>query len=162
MIELDKTLFITFVLLNIANVIIQTIKSLCTIKGSKWVAAWANCIAYALYTYVVIYMVCDLPNWLKATVIGLANLIGVFIVKAFEEKMQKDKLWKIESTIQKRYFEPLLKECKEKNLTFNYIDIEKFFIFNFYAATKADSKKIGELLKKYEAKYFASESLNIY
>lgn len=107
-------------------------------------------------------MVCDLPNWLKATVIGLANLVGVFIVKAFEEKMQKDKLWKIESTIQRKYFESLSKECKKKNLTFNYIDIEKFFIFNFYAATKADSKKIGELLKKYEAKYFASESLNIY
>ena len=87
-------LLIQFIILNIANVIIQTIKSIATIKCGKGVAALANAIAYGLYTIVVIYMVCELPLWQKVLIVGGANLVGVYIVKALEEKGKKSKLWK--------------------------------------------------------------------
>ena len=65
---MNEKLFITFVILNIVNVIIQTVKSLATVKCGKTVASIVNAIAYGLYTVVVVYTVCDLPLWLKVVV----------------------------------------------------------------------------------------------
>jgi uncharacterized protein YebE (UPF0316 family) len=151
-------LFWTFVLLNVVNVIIQTIKSLCTVKGNKIVAAVANAVAYGLYTVVVIYMVCELPTWQKVLVVGACNLVGVYLVKLFEEKLRKDKLWKIEVTIPKKEFEAVIAEAKNQDLSFNYVDINKYYLFNFYCPTQADSAEVKNLLSQHEAKYFVSES----
>ena len=73
---MNTQLLITFIIFNIINVIIQTVKSLATIKCGKTVAAVVNAIAYGLYTYIVVLTVCDLPLWLKVAVVGGANLIG--------------------------------------------------------------------------------------
>jgi len=151
-------LLILFILLNAVNVVIQTIKSLLTIKGGKLVAASANAIAYGLYTVVVIYMVCELPLLWKVLIIGACNFIGVFVVKLIEEKIRKEKLWKIEVTIPSAEKENLLIDCERMDLTFNYIDIHKYFIFNFYCETKDESKAVKEMLTNYKAKYFVSES----
>ena len=151
-------LLILFIILNAVNVVIQTIKSLLTIKGGKLVAASANAIAYGLYTVVVIYMVCELPLLWKVLIIGACNFIGVFVVKLIEEKIRKEKLWKIEVTIPSAEKENLLIDCERMDLTFNYIDIHKYFIFNFYCETKDESKAVKEMLTNYKAKYFVSES----
>ena len=80
-------LLLTFILLNIFNVIIQTVKSLCTVKCGKGVAAIVNALAYGLYTFVVIYMTIDGLNiWVKAGIIALCILVGVWVVKFIEEK----------------------------------------------------------------------------
>ena len=44
----------SYIVFNILNVIIQTIKSIVTIKCNKWIAAIVNAIAYGLYTYIVV------------------------------------------------------------------------------------------------------------
>ena len=108
---MNEKLFITFVILNIVNVIIQTIKSLATVKCGKTVASIVNAVAYGLYTVVVVYTVCDLPLWLKVVVVGVANLIGVYVVKLIEEKSRKDKLWKIEATFEKEYLDSIRYYC---------------------------------------------------
>jgi uncharacterized protein YebE (UPF0316 family) len=92
-------LLIIFIVANIINVVIQTIKSICTINCGKWTAAWVNALAYGFYTYIVILMSADLPLLSKCIIIGLCNLIGVYVVKAIEEKMAKERLWKIEMTV---------------------------------------------------------------
>ena len=92
---MDWTLFWIFVVLNVVNVVIQTVKAIATIKCGKVPAAVINAAAYGLYTIVVVYTVCELPLWLKATVVAVANLVGVYVVKVFEEKARKDKLWKV-------------------------------------------------------------------
>ena len=90
---------ILFIILTIANVIIQTIKSICTIKCGKSIAAIVNAVAYGLYTFVIFYTSADgLSIWWKAILTALANLVGVYLVKLFEEKVRKDKLWRIECT----------------------------------------------------------------
>ena len=70
-------LLITFILLNIANVIIQTIKSIATIKCGKGIAAIVNAVAFGLYTIVTVYMLCELPLWWKAGIVAACNLVGV-------------------------------------------------------------------------------------
>lgn len=156
---MDIKLLTIFVLLNVVNVIIQTVKSIATIKCGKTVAALVNAIAYGLYTVVVVYTVCDLPLWLKVIVVGVANLIGVYAVKYFEEKGRKDKLWKVEATVYEPYTESLHNDLKKVELPHNYIEeIGKYTIFNVYCETQEDSRKAKEILDYHKAKYFVSES----
>lgn len=155
---MNEKLFITFVILNIVNVIIQTVKSLATVKCGKTVASIVNAIAYGLYTVVVVYTVCDLPLWLKVVVVGLANLVGVFVVKLIEEKSRKDKLWKIEATFEKEYLDIINKNV---GIPHSYIDIGSHVIFNFYAENQRQSAIVKDIVHKYNGKYFVSESKNL-
>lgn len=151
-------LLILFIICNIANVIIQTIKSIATIKGSPLVAALVNAIAYGFYTYIIIITNCNLPIWQKMIIVALANLVGVFVVKLVEEKSKKDKIWKVEVTVQKKDFNDLIMKCKKLDLSYNYIDIEKYYLFNFYCDTQKDTTILKELLTAYKVKYFVSET----
>ena len=159
---MDWNLFWIFVVLNVVNVVIQTIKSIATIKCGKVPAAVINAVAYGLYTIVVVYTVCELPLWLKATVVAVANLVGVYVVKVLEEKARKDKLWKVEATLRSQNIEPQYDDCiielKESNIPFNYIDANKYIIVNCYCATQKESAQVKTILDKYRAKYFVSES----
>lgn len=154
---MNTSLLVLFVSLNVANVIIQTIKSIATIKCKPMIAAIVNAIAYGLYTVVLVYMVCDLPLWAKVVVVGGANLVGVYLVKFFEERGRKDKLWKVEVTVPTCSAEKVDKELQE--VSHSYITLsEKHTLFNVYCATQTESKKVKEIVKQYGAKYFVTES----
>ena len=156
---MDIKLLITFIILNIFNVIIQTVKSIATVKCGKSVASVVNAIAYGLYTIVTVYMLCDLDLWLKALIVALCNLVGVFVVKFFEEKARKDKLWKVEATVFNPYTESLHEELNSANLSHNYIEgVGKYSVFNIYCETQSDSAKAKEILDRHKAKYFVSET----
>ena len=156
-----NTLLLTFILLNIANVIIQTIKSIATIKCGKGVAAIVNAVAFGLYTVVTVYMLCELPLATKALIVAGCNLVGVYVVKYFEEKARKDKLWKVEVTIPAEQAEQMIEDCKYYGFTYNYVNIEKWYLFNFYCPTQKDSANVRKLLHSYDAKYFVTESKNL-
>ena len=152
-----------FIVLNVLNVVIQTVKSIATIKCGAWAAAGINALAYGLYTVVVVYMNADGLGLLwKAIIIGLANLLGVYVVKVIEIKSRKDKLWKVEATIHSQGIEPKYDDCiialKDSGVPFNYIDAEKYIIINCYCATQSESSRVKNILNEYGAKYFVSES----
>lgn len=154
---MNTSLLLLFIVLNIGNVIVQTIKSIATIKCKPLMAAIVNAIAYGLYTVVLVYMVCDLPLWAKVLVVGFANLIGVFFVKFFEDKARKEKLWKVEVTIPTKY--AFAVDLDLKNIPHSYIKLsDKHTLFNFYCNTQAESKKVKEIVNQYGAKYFVAES----
>lgn len=155
---MDFKLLTIFIVLNIINVIIQTVKSLATVKCGKLIAALVNAVAYGLYTVVVVYMVCDLPLWLKVVIIGACNLVGVFCVKWAEEKARKDKLWKVEATVSKTDFETNKELLDLFKVPHNYIDIGKYVILNFYCTTGKQSATVKNLLDEMNAKYFVAES----
>ena len=74
-----------FIILNVVNVIIQTIKSIVTINGTPFAAAVINAVTFAIYTVVVVFMNADgLGIIWKALIIGVVNFIGVYIVKWWE------------------------------------------------------------------------------
>ena len=158
---MDFKLLIIFIVLNIVNVVIQTVKSLATVKCGKLIAALVNAVAYGLYTVVVVYMVCDLPLWLKVVIIGACNLVGVFCVKWAEEKARKDKLWKVEATVNKIDFHTNKELLDLLKVPHNYIDIGKYVILNFYCATGKQSAIVKNLLDEMNAKYFVAESKTI-
>ena len=152
-------LLIIFIVLNIANVIIQTVKSIATIKCGKAVAALVNAVAYGLYTVVTVYMMCELNLGLKALIVALCNLVGVFVVKWAEEKARKDKLWKVEATVLRGYTQSLRADLDKADIPHNYLEnVGKYTLFNIFCSTQKQSAKAKEIMAKYEAKYFVTES----
>ena len=151
-------LLIVFVVMNVLNVVIQTIKSICTIKCGKAVAAIVNAVAYGLYTYIVVLTMCDLPLLAKCLIVAGCNFVGVYVVKLIEEKARKDKLWKVEMTVPKKHFEEVCAALRIAKVPYNYVDIEKYVLVNCYCATQQDSAHIKDFMKNYDVKYFVSES----
>lgn len=150
-------LLILFIILNIVNVIVQTIKSLVTVKGNKYTAAIINALAYGFYTIVVVYMLCDLPLFTKAFVVALCNLVGVFIVKLIEEKSRRCKLWKIEMTIPTQHTSVVDHELIAIPHSYQILS-PKHCIFTFYCASEEETDRVKQVVDKYKAKYFVTEN----
>lgn len=151
-------MLVSFIFFNILNVVIQTAKSIVTIKCNKWVAAVVNAVAYGLYTYIVVLTASDINLWFKIITVALANLVGVFIVKWVEEKKRKEMLWKVEFTIKKELLENVKTLLILAKIPHSYIEIGKNVIVNAYCATSKESESVKEIIKKYNAKYFVSET----
>lgn len=155
-------LLILFIVMNVLNVIIQTVKSICTIKCGKTVAAIVNAVAYGLYTYIVVLTMCDLPLLAKCLIVAGANFVGVFVVKFIEEKARKDKLWKVEATIQNviYFIDYIKKECEKNKIPYSVLNVENvdYVVFNFYCATQEKSRIVKQICDGCNAKYFVSES----
>lgn len=154
---MSMNLLILFIVLNIVNVILQTIKSIATVKCKPFMAAVINAIAYGLYTVVLVYTVCDLPLWVKVAVTAMANLVGVYVVKVGEVKSEKDKLWKVEATVPTCHLDAI--DFDLRSVPHSYIQLsDKHTLFNFYCATQAESAKVKDIINQYDAKYFVAES----
>ena len=158
---MNISLYLTIVVLNILNVIIQTAKSLATVKCSKGMAAIANAVAYGLYSVVLVYMTCDLPLLTKSLVVAICNLVGVYIVKEVEERMKKDKLVKIEATVPGSRDEELVADCSLNHFSFNFVKTEEWTIFNIFSLSKEETEKVKQVLTAHNAKYFTSENKGI-
>ena len=150
-------LLITFIILSIINVIFSTVRSIVTIKGNKVTASFISGGYFAFYNIMLLYTVADFPMWQKCIITFVCNVIGVFIVKFIEEKSRKDKLWKVEATIPRAEASRLINYLENSELSYNYVDINKYYLFNFYCPTQKESASVKELLDNFHAKYFVSE-----
>lgn len=151
-------LIVIFIVANLLNVVIQTVKSIATIKCGKWGASIINALAYGFYTYIVVLTVCDLPLIFKCLVVAVANLVGVFIVKLFEEKARKDKLWKVEVAVPYEIAHRFWQGLKDKNIPHNYVKVGKWTMFNCYCMTQQDTQIVKDLAKNFNGKISAYES----
>lgn len=156
-----SNLIVIFTALTIVNVVFSTIKSIVTIKGGAFSASLISALYYGYYNIVLIYTVADFPLWQKVIVTFGCNLVGVFAVKYVEEKARKDKLWKVEATVKPNTKEDIETYCKKYGIPYNYVNIEKYLLFNFYCDTQAESSKVKKLLDAHDAKYFVNESKNL-
>ena len=81
------------------------------------------------------------------------------VILFYEKALRKDKLWKIEVTVLAESTANLRKELNEAGLSNKYIpNIGRYTEFNIYCPTQAESAKAKEILSKYNAKYFVTES----
>ena len=153
-------LLILFIVLNIANVILQTAKSICTVKCGKLVAAIANAVAYGLYTVVIVYTVCNLPLWEKILVVAVANFIGVYVVKMIEQKLEKEKLWKIELAIPiaNHDAQDIHHTLELREIPNNWITLDSWNIFNCYCMTKHQTEICQSIAKDLHGKISAYQA----
>lgn len=153
-------LLILFIVLNVVNVILQTAKNIATVKCGRTVAAIVNATAYGIYTVVLVYMNCDLALWQKVAIVAGSNLVGVYFVKFIEQKIKKDKLTKIEFSVNKNLvnYVQLKNELENAEISHNYTNFGKYNTYTCYCENKNKIELVKEIIKKYNAKYFASET----
>lgn len=150
---------ILFTICTMVNIILSTIKSIITIKGSKTAAALINAITFGFYTYVVVLTADgNIPTLWKCAITAICNLIGVWIVKFFEEKARKDKLWLVKCTIPKDKANECRNVLKTANISFSWIDIEKYVVFDTYCENQKQTEIVTKIAKQCKGKTFATEN----
>ena len=152
-----------FAIATIVNVTLSTIRSICTIKGGKWISAITNAICYGFYPLIVMLTAKGTVDIVvNMAITATANFICVWIIKFVEEKARKDKLWKVEATVLRGWTKELHKALVEAEIPHNYLEnVGKYTLFNIFCEKQSDSAKAKEILNRFEAKYFVTESKNL-
>lgn len=109
-----------FITLTIVNVIIQTVKSLCTVRCSTIVSASVNAIAYGLYTFVIFFTTAEgLPLWGKALITAVCNFFGVYVANILFDKMfAQTTRWKVEVSIPEDTVDDFEDNCDKMSLEY--------------------------------------------
>lgn len=144
-----------FFIISLINVILSSIKSICTVRYGRGINIITNVIAYSFYT-IVVKQTAALP--LVSTIIAtaIANAIGVWVSYVILDRVQKDRLWKVEVVVPKCYTEKLHYELSD--IPHNYIELGPRSLFNFYCETKAETAKVTSHCKSFGGKFFAAEN----
>jgi len=150
---------IFFALMTVINVTLSTIRSLCTIKGGKWLSAITNAVCYGFYPLIVMLTAKDTVTiWVNMIITAVANFVCVWLIKLVEEKARKDKMWKVEIAIPKEFTPFLHKDLKFSGIEHNYTEVGSWTMFNCYCMTQQDTKYAIQYAKDYKGKYSAYES----
>lgn len=149
-----------FTLATIVNVSLSTIRSICTIKGGKWISAITNAVCYGFYPLIVMLTAQGTVGIIiNMAITAVANFVCVYLIKLVEEKARKDKLWKVEATIPYNLTDELHKQLTAANIAHNYIEgVGAYTIFNIYCPSQAVSINVRSALEHCGAKYFVTES----
>ena len=155
---MNVVLFIlAFFAAQLVNVILSTIKSVITIKGTKQVAAIFSAINYGVNTF-VIKSITDVDMWIAIIVSVVCNLVGVYIGLWITEKLRKEQLWKITVTVPTENFEDFKVELKENNIDFISYETswDKYKVVDVFSRHKSKSKIIKKIFNNYDVKYTIS------
>lgn len=152
---LFSTTTLYFFLICLINVMLSSTKSICTVRYGRSINVITNVVAYSFYT-VVVKQTANLPLEVTVLSTAAANALGVWLSYAMLDMIQKDRLWKVEVVVPKKFTEALHKELS--SISHNYIELGPKVLFNFYCETKADTSKVIQHCKCYEGKFFAVEN----
>ena len=144
-----------FIILQVVNVILSTIKSIVMIRGNKWATIIANTIYFGIYT-AVIKQVASIDNiWLLIGVTMAANFIGTWAGLNITEKMRKADLWTIKTVVKIEYIKEYKKALNEANI--KYISYQttwdEYTAIDIFSENRSQSKVIKEILETFNAKY---------
>ena len=145
--------------LSFVNVVMQTVKSLCTVKCSTIVSATVNAIAYGLYVYVIFFTNAEGLSLLgKAIITAAANFSGVYIANIlFNKVFSHEVRWKVEVSVP-LIDAPMFVEQLEENEMEYYQDgsYNDWVSYAVFCPTKKDSGILKRILPD-TAKYNVSE-----
>lgn len=147
-----------FFLISLINVILSSTKSICTVRYGRGINVLTNVVAYSFYT-IVVKQTADLPLEITVIATAAANALGVWLSYVILDKIQKDRLWKIEVVLPKEYAEQAEALHEElSDIPHNFVEIGPRVLFNFYCSTREESSKVIKYCKKYNGKFFAVEN----
>lgn len=144
---------INFILLfcsiSLFNVIMQTVKSLCTVRCSTFIAACVNALTYAVYVYVIVYTNAEgLTLWGKALITAGANFVGVYIANFFFNKLfTKEVAWVVSVSV--LHPDVFLRKLNTNHLVYHdygYNSDQTYRLIDVYCPNKEASKKLSAIL----------------
>lgn len=151
---------IVFFVCSFLNVVLNTMKTILTIKASRQQAAIINAITFGFYAIVIKQLaVFSLPVTVTVTII--TNFIGVHVSLWMLDKFKKDKLWKI--TVTSSYEDTtywVSRDLKQAGIQYTVMptNIENRSVFDIYSENQEQSAKIKTIITGYYGiKYHVQE-----
>ena len=163
-----------FLILQLINVILSTIKSIITIRGNKLSAVLINSIYYGYYTLIIkavgtaetfsVFGI-EVDGTLAIAVITiLTNVIGVWLSLTVLERFRKDKLWLLKITVELPEVKDLKNELLKNNLKFITLSStwKDALAIEVYLYSKDETRQVSDLLKKFNTvKYCIIETESV-
>lgn len=144
-----------FIILQVVNVILSTIKSIVMIKGNKWGTIIANTIYFGVYT-AVLKQLTAIDNLIILVIITmLANFFGTWLGINITEKLRKADLWTIKVVIKIEYIKDFKQALNDANL--KYISYQttwdEYTAIDIFSETRSQSALVKPILERFNAKY---------
>lgn len=160
-----------FLVLQLVNVVLSTIKSFLTIKGNKWSAVIANAIYFGYYTFIIkaignsdtfdIFGMQVDGTITIAVITIITNFIGVYVSLTLMEKLRKDRLWLLKATVKENQCQALVNDLVKANLSFIVLHCNwnKVKPIDVYLYNKNETTICKNIIKKYDSvKYCVIET----
>lgn len=146
-----------FFLCQLINVVLSTIKSVVTIKGTKLVASVFSAVNYGFNT-VIIKVIADVELYIAVIVSVVCNLVGVYFGLWITEKLRKEQLWKITVTVPTENLSNFKKDLLTNDIDFIAYETswKDYKVVDIFSKHKSTSKVIKEIFKHYNVKYTIS------
>lgn len=161
---MNLNFLILYCALSFVNVVIQTVKSLCTVKCSTFISACVNAIAYGLYVYVIFFTNAEgLSLWGKAIITAVANFTGVYLANFLFSKMfNKEVEWVIDVNIPYVKSQGFADACRAQNLSFHHHGFNcrdnMMVLYTVFCPTHIESEKLKKILPE-GSKYLVHENI---
>lgn len=146
---------ILFIILQVVNVILSTIKSIVLIKGHKWATIIANTIYFGVYTAVLKQLTTIDNLWVLVVITMIANFVGTWIGIEVTEKLRKADLWIIKTVVPIERIKEYKAALNEANI--KYISYQTTWdectAVDIFSENRTQSKTIKAILDQFNAKY---------
>lgn len=149
-------LITAFFFAQLINVVLSTIRSIVLIKGSKKTAVIFNVISYTINAFVTALIAGVVTNVIFVCVItAITNLIGVWLGLTIVDKLRKDQLWRISTTVKITNYKKFIDELKDNKIKFITFetDWDKIKLVDVFSHNKEESQLLHNIFAKYDIKY---------
>jgi hypothetical protein len=148
-------MIITFVVLQFFNVIVATFKSVLLIKGSKLSAALFNAVSYSLGIFITYYVSNEISIYYSIPITFALNLFGVYLGLTILDKLKKDQLWRISTTVKYENVEAYIKELRQEGVQLMPYETGRkdFTVVDIFSNNREETRRIHPIMKKYQVKY---------
>ena len=147
---------IIFIVLQFLNVVLSTLRSVLTVKGSKLVASIASAVAYGVYSILTVVMVKSVDLWLVVVVTVATNLVGTYLSKWLLEKFHKDDMWEVIATVRTKYANVIHNYLKDAHIDHYFVNLDNDkTIYHIYSKSQSDSTYIKTIIDRFDGKTVA-------
>lgn len=151
---------LVYVVFNFVNVIFSTVRSLATIKSDRKVASIINGGYFALYYSVIINLAVieGIPLWEKAIIVGIENVIGVYIAQLiFGKWFTKDIRWEVRMRVPLLYGPRFEQDLQDNQLEFYQCGgTDDYVVYSVFCDDKDASTKLKNIMPS-ETNYIVVE-----
>ena len=146
-----------FIILQIVNVILSTIKSIVLSKGYKWGTIISNTIYFGVYTAVLKQLVLVDNMFLLIVITMIANFFGTWIGFNILEKIRKADLWIIKTVVEIDKIKDYKKALNDAGIKYTSYQTtwDECTAVDIFSESRSQSKVIKEILLKFNATYSA-------
>ena len=144
-----------FIILQIVNVILSTIKSIVLSKGYKWGTIISNTIYFGIYTAVLKQLALIDDMFLLVVITMIANFFGTWVGFDILERIRKADLWIVKTVVKIdriKDYKAALNEAGIKYISYQ-TTWDECTAVDIFSESRDESKIIKKILEQFDAKY---------